>query len=117
MKIKHNSTIKEQRKKRVRGKIFGTAKRPRLSVLRTNKHIYLQIINDDKGITLSSVGSVGKNSLKGTKTEKVQVVASQLAAVLKKKKIKCLVFDRSYYKFHGRVKEAASTLKKYGIEL
>jgi large subunit ribosomal protein L18 len=117
MKINHHTTIKQQRRKRVRGKLFGTAKRPRLSVFRSNKHIYLQAINDQKGVTIAAVGDTGKGFIKGSKIARAQACAKKLALKLKKKKINQLVFDRGHYRFHGRVKQTAMTLKEQGLKL
>lgn len=117
-KIKHNLTLKQKRKLRVRSKLFGTALRPRLSVLRSNKHIALQVIDDEVGKTLISASDFGKKAkVSGTKTEKVTQVSADLAKQLKTKKINKLVFDRSYYKYHGRVKAVAEALREAGIEI
>lgn len=107
-----------KRQKRVRSKISGTAERPRLTVFRSNKHISLQVIDDVAGKTLVSSSDLGKESkIKGTKSEKAVAVAKDLLKQLKAKKIKALVFDRSYYKYHGRIKTVAETLREGGIEL
>jgi large subunit ribosomal protein L18 len=107
-----------KRQKRVRSKISGTTQRPRITVFRSNKHISLQVIDDITGKTLVSSSDLGKESkFKGTKTEKAKAVAEDLLKKLKAKKVKALVFDRSYYKYHGRVKTVADTLREGGIEL
>ena len=107
-----------KRQKRVRSKISGTPERPRITVFRSNKHLSLQVIDDLAGKTLVSSSDLGKESkIKGNKTEKAQAVAQDLLKKLKAKKIKSLVFDRSYYKYHGRVKIVAETLREGGIEL
>jgi large subunit ribosomal protein L18 len=102
----------------VRAKIFGTSQRPRLTVFRSNKHLYLQVIDDTKGKTLATSTDFSKNKkITGTKTERARLVAEELLKTLKTKKIKSLVFDRSYYKYHGRIKEVADALRKGGINL
>lgn len=117
-KINHNLTLVDKRKRRVRGKIHGTAKRPRLTVSRSNLHLYLQVIDDDKQKTIVSANDIGKNKkTKGTKTEKAKLVATELLAGLKKAKVKKLVFDRGEYKYHGRIKAVAETLREGGIKL
>lgn len=113
-------TLKQRlkRQKRVRAKISGTAERPRLTVFRSNEHICLQVIDDVAGKTLLASNDLGKESkIKGTKSEKSEAVAKDLLKKLKAKKIKALVFDRSYYKYHGRIKTVAETLREGGIEL
>ena len=107
-----------KRQKRVRAKISGTTERPRLTVFRSNKHISLQVIDDVSGKTLVSSNDLAKDSkVKGSKTEKSEAIAKDLLTKLKAKKIKALVFDRSYYKYHGRIKTVAETLREGGIEL
>lgn len=117
-RIKHNQTLKEKRRQRVRSKLFGTATRPRLSVLRSNEHLFLQVIDDEIGKTLLANSDSGKaNQLTGTKTEKAVQLAKAIAKQLKTKKIEKLVFDRAHYKYHGRVKAVAETLRQEGIQI
>lgn len=98
-----------QRKRRVRAKIFGTPDRPRLSVFRSNKYIYAQIINDEKGKTLASA--------KGNRrTDAAFLVGETLAKKAKIKKVKKVVFDKGGYKYHGRVKAVAEGARKGGLE-
>ncbi len=102
----------------VRRKLHGTSKRPRLTVYRSNKHIFLQLIEDDKEVTLLSVTDQGKEkTYKGTKTEVAQKITKELAQEMKKKKIKQAVFDRGPYRYHGRVRAIAQALRDEGIEL
>lgn len=98
-----------QRKRRVRAKVFGTPNRPRLSVFRSNKYIYAQIINDEKGKTLASAGG------KATVNE-ASLVGETLAKKAKVKKITKVVFDKGGYKYHGRVKAVAEGARKGGLE-
>ncbi len=93
------------RKKRVRAKVSGTSKRPRISVFRSNKYIYAQIINDEKGVTLAEAH--GKDAAK---------VGEELGEKAKKVKIGMLVFDRSGYKYHGNVKKLADAIRSKGVE-
>ena len=104
----------EARKIRVRAKLFGTKERPRLSVFRSNKYIYAQLINDDKGET---VASVYENELKtkGNKTEKAKELGILLAKKSSEKKIKSVIFDRGGYKYHGRVKALAEGAREGGL--
>lgn len=115
-KINHFSTLAEKKQKRVRKKLHGTEARPRITVNRSNKHISLQVINDDTEKTLIGVTDMGKKTeLKGTKTEKTVQLAEKLAKELKSKKVTALVFDRGSYRYHGRVKAVAETLRENGI--
>jgi len=115
-KVAHTLTKPERRERRVRAKIFGTQERPRLTVFRSNKHIYVQAINDDKGETLAS-SSEKETENKGTKTEKAVAVARAFAEKAKKAKIQTVVFDRGSYRYHGRVKAIAETLREMGIQV
>lgn len=111
---------REKRTMAVRSKLHGTANKPRLNVFRSNQHIYVQAIDDDKGETLAAASDAGEDAAekyKGTKLEKAQQVAQDFAKKLKKKKIKQLVFDRGPYKYHGRVKQIAETLREQGIKI
>lgn len=118
--IKQNLTVQQKRKIRVRSKLHGTATRPRVSVERTNKYVYVQAINDDLGVTLASSSDValrkaGKKA--GTKTEYAALVAAEVATALKKQNISAVVFDRGQYKYHGRVSKVAEILREKGIEV
>jgi large subunit ribosomal protein L18 len=104
---------------RIRKKINGTAERPRLAVFRSNKQIYVQVIDDLKGVTLLSVSSkekeyAGKAGIK--KTEQAKIVGKSLAAKCKEKGIESVVFDRSGYKYHGRVKSLADAARESGLK-
>ena len=115
--IKHNETLAEKRKKRVRSKMMGTVERPRLNVLRSNEHISLQVIDDEAGKTLVAASDLGKKKIAGTKSERAAKVTAELVKSLKKAKIVKLQFDRGSYKYHGRVKVVAETLRAEGINV
>jgi large subunit ribosomal protein L18 len=117
MYINHNKTKKQKRQQRVRAKVRGTNERPRLNVFRSNINIYLQVIDDAAGKTLLSVSTLGLEKKAGTKTEQAKQVAQLLAEKLKKSKIKKLVFDRGSYKYHGRVKAIAETMREQGVQV
>ena len=89
-------------KTRIRGKISGTAQRPRMSVFRSNKAIYVQVIDDLAGNTLVAASS--KGITEGTKTEIAAKVGKEIASKAQEKGITEVVFDRNGYLFHGRVK-------------
>ncbi|MBI4097560.1 MAG: 50S ribosomal protein L18 [Candidatus Levybacteria bacterium] len=113
--MKHEKDQKLRRKVRIRSKIKRNTGRLRLSVYRSNKYIFAQLIDDAKGQTL--VG-ISEKSLKttGTKSEKAKALGLMLAGKLKTKKIAKIVFDRGSYAYHGRVKMVAQGLREGGIE-
>jgi large subunit ribosomal protein L18 len=107
-----------RRKRHIRKRIFGTEERPRLSVFRSAKHIYAQIVDDTKGTTLVSVSSLGKEfSLKnGGNVEAAKVVGEMLAEKALAAGINNVVVDRNGYLFHGRVKALAFAAKNKGLQ-
>ncbi len=117
--IKRYNTKASQRKARVRSSLYGTQSRPRLTVYRSNHHIYAQIINDQTGQTLVSASdySLPKTSLKGkTKSEIASQVGQLLAKQAQSKKIKTVCFDRGQYQYHGRIKSLAQAARQEGLE-
>jgi large subunit ribosomal protein L18 len=107
----------DQRKRRVRAKILGSAARPRLSVFRSNTHIYGQIINDEEGKTLIAFSDIKiKKEAKMTKTQIAGTVGEEIAKKALAKKIKTVVFDRNGFMYHGRVKALAEGARKGGLE-
>ena len=114
-------TTKERKKFRVRNNLkkFSKDGRFRLSVSRSSKNISVQIIDDKKNITLLSSSSIEKEVKSGqkvNKTELSKIVAEKLAKKAQEKKITKIFFDRGIYKYHGRVKIFAETLRKNGME-
>jgi len=108
---------RQRRKKRVRARIFGTAKRPRLSVFRSGKHIYAQIIDDTNSKTLVAESDLKLKKGKGSvKVDIAFQVGESLSQKATKKKIKKIVFDRGGYRYHGRVKNVAEGARKGGLE-
>ena len=101
-------------KTRIRGKISGTAARPRMSVYRSNKSIYVQVIDDLNGTTLVSASS--KGIAEGTKTEIAAKVGEEIAKKAVEKGISEVVFDRNGYLYHGRVKSLADAARKGGLK-
>lgn len=106
---------KTRRIKRVRSKAFGFSTRPRLSVFRSNRQIYAQLIDDEKGKTLASARSSEVENEKN-KTKVSRTVGLNLAQKAMTLKIKKVVFDRGSYKFHGRVKSLAEGAREGGLE-
>jgi len=118
-KIVLRKTNKDRRKLRVRKKVFGTSDRPRLSVYRSNKYSYGQIIDDTAGKTLVSVSfkDIRDFHKSNVKNEASFTLGKKLAEEALKKKIKMVVFDRNGYKYHGRVKQVAEGAREGGLQL
>ncbi|MEX1068576.1 MAG: 50S ribosomal protein L18 [Patescibacteria group bacterium] len=112
--IKKINQQREIRIKRVRGRISGTAKRPRLSVFRSGKHTYAQLIDDEKGVTLVSASDLGAKG--GTKGERAAAMGKELAEKALKAKIKEVLFDRRAYAYHGRVRRVAEAAREGGLK-
>ena len=112
-------TVREgrlRRHRRVRGKIRGSAERPRLLVFRSNRGIFAQLVDDDTGRTLASASWTGlPKSFKGDKTEQAAEVGKQLAEAAKKAGVETAVFDRGGYLYHGRVKALADGAREGGL--
>ena len=101
-------------KARIRGKVSGTAQRPRMSVFRSNKGIYVQLIDDLEGRTLAAASS--KGITEGTKIEIAGKVGELIAKKAGEAGITEVVFDRNGYLFHGRVKSLAEAARKAGLK-
>ena len=101
-------------KTRIRGRVAGTAERPRMSVFRSNKGIYVQLIDDLAGRTLAAASSKGLEG--GTKTEVSAKVGKEIAKIAKEKGIETVVFDSNGYLFHGRVKSLADAAREAGLK-
>lgn len=111
----NNVRRKIQRQQRIRKKIRSTSNLPRLSVFRSNQHIYAQIIDDAKGITMLSIAEE-KVAGKGTKTERARTVGLELGKQAAGKKITQVVFDKGSYAYHGRVKALAEGAQEGGLQ-
>jgi large subunit ribosomal protein L18 len=107
---------RERRHRRVRGKIRGTADRPRLAVFRSNRGIFAQLVDDDAARTLAAASWLDAKSFKGSKTEQAAEVGKRLAANAKKAGIETVVFDRGGYLYHGRVKALADGAREGGLK-
>ena len=112
---KSRNALRLHRKKRIRKKITGTKKRPRLCVFRSNRSIYAQLIDDEKGVILTQVDSRGDSKGKVSIAEAGKT-GKKMAEKIKKMKIKSVVFDRGGYKYHGKVKALAEGLREGGIK-
>jgi large subunit ribosomal protein L18 len=119
-KIKTKEDARLRRKKRIRKDIFGTPEKPRVSIFKSLNHIYVQAIDDRNGKTLLSASSVetdvkGKAKKTGNK-EAAKLVGELLAQKCKQKGIESIVFDRSGYVYHGRVKALADAARAAGLK-
>ncbi len=120
MNISSKQKRRVSRHHRVRAKITGSAVRPRVAIFKSNKFIYAQVIDDATGTTIISVSDyAGKKTkpAKGTKTEKAILNGKALAEALKKKGIDSVLFDRGGFKYHGRIKALAESLREAGIKM
>ena len=106
-----------RRHRRVRGKVSGTAERPRLAVFRSNRGIAAQLIDDTSGKTLAAASWLdAKKSFKGSKSEQAAEVGKLLAESAKKAGVESAVFDRAGYLYHGRVKALAKAAREGGLK-
>lgn len=101
--------IKELKKRRTRAKLFGVAARPRASIFRSNKFLYVQLINDREGRTFLSA-----NAKKGVK--EAIALGKKISELALKSGIKTVLFDRGAYKYHGQIKAVAEAMRSEGLE-
>jgi large subunit ribosomal protein L18 len=107
---------RQRRHRRVRGKIFGSAERPRLVVFRSNRGIEAQLVDDLEGNTLAAASWLNLKSFKGSKTEQAAEVGKLLAQNAKQAGVETAVFDRGGYLYHGRVKALADAAREGGLK-
>lgn len=119
MQVEKIKKTRIRRQYRARRKIFGTSERPRMSVFRSSRHIYVQIIDDMAGATLASLSTRSKNLGAevgyGGNSKAAEVVGTAIAKQAQGVGIKCVVFDRNRWKYHGRVKALADAARKAGL--
>jgi large subunit ribosomal protein L18 len=111
---KHEARLRRHR--RVRGKVAGTGDRPRLAVFRSNRGVFAQLIDDERGVTVASASWLSLRPFTGSKTEQAQEVGKALAAAAKAAGVTRCVFDRGGYLYHGRVKALAEGAREGGLE-
>jgi large subunit ribosomal protein L18 len=117
MQAQKRLAVSRQRKRyRVRKRVLGTAERPRLSVFRSSKHIYAQMIDDLSGVTLAAAGSRAKGAKPGSNIKAATEVGKKLAESAKAAGITKAAFDRGHYKYHGRIKALADAVRAGGIQ-
>ncbi len=109
-----------RRRRHVRRRVVGTTERPRLTVFRSSKHIYAQLIDDLNGRTLAAASSLAPEIHKdlpyGGNVKAAQVVGKRLAEVAKEKGIQKAAFDRGHYRYHGRIKALADAAREGGLQ-
>lgn len=117
MRTAHKLSRRQNIRYRIRRKIAGTAQKPRLSVFRSNRGIYVQLINDDAGVTIAAASSREKDiaAQKVNKTEKSKLVGQSIARKAKELGIEAVVFDRGGNLYHGRVKAIADGAREGGL--
>jgi large subunit ribosomal protein L18 len=116
MSVATSRQLRERRHRRVRGKVSGTAERPRLAVFRSNLGISAQLVDDLGGKTLAAASWQQLKGFKGSKTEQAREVGKQLAANAKQTGLETCVFDRGGYLYHGRVKALAEGAREGGLK-
>ena len=116
IKKESNNVARLRRHARIRKNLSGTAECPRLSVFRSNKGIFVQVIDDEKQTTLASSSSVALNIKNGGNIEAACAVGKDIAAKCKKAKINKVVFDRGGFLYHGRVAALADAAREAGLE-
>lgn len=111
---------RRRRQLRIRGRLHGTAERPRLAIFRSSKHIYAQLVNDDLGVTLVSAGTVEPEIRKaapyGGNKAAAAHVGKSIAERAKEKGIQAVCFDRRGYRYHGRVATLADAAREAGLQ-
>lgn len=117
MKLKSRNKARVHKHLKIRAKISGTAEIPRLSVYKSHQNFYAQLIDDKKGITLASATTLkGKDSKYSGNIESAKVLGHEMGKKIKALKIESIVFDRSGYIYHGKVKAFADAVRAEGIK-
>ena len=117
-RIKSKQVHRIARHRRIRARVLGTAQKPRIAVFRSNKHIFVQLIDDElrKTVLSGKVVFGGKSKIKGSKVEKATEIGKIVAEKAKTAGISEVVFDRGGYKYHGRIKALADGLRSGGLK-
>jgi len=111
------AVTRERRHTRIRRTVTGTAERPRLAIFRSGKHLYAQLIDDAKGVTLAAASTMEKElKSAGDTVEGAKKVGASIASKAKSKKIENVVFDRGGFRYHGRVKALADAAREAGLK-
>jgi len=114
---KNRKRARRNRVLRVRNKLHGSLERPRLSVSKTNCHIYAQLIDDDQSLTLAGFGTLSEGCTNKKKSkDAAREIGKQIAELAKKKNINSVIFDRGRYKYHGVIAELANSAREAGLQ-
>ncbi|MEP7273564.1 MAG: 50S ribosomal protein L18 [Acidobacteriota bacterium] len=116
MALKSRQDVRRAIHSRIRKKVQGTAARPRLAIFRSLNHIYAQVIDDEKGVTLCAASTVEKVADKGGNIEAAKVIGRLIAERAKERGIAAVVFDRGGYIYHGRVRSLAEAAREAGLQ-
>ncbi|MCL9971878.1 MAG: 50S ribosomal protein L18 [Candidatus Pacebacteria bacterium] len=111
---KSKTAQRERRHRRVRGTVSGTAERPRLAVFRSNKYVYAQLIDDDKGVTIVAASTIGGRNM--SQMEQAKTVGTQIAKAAAEKRITKVVFDRGGFQYGGRIAALADAARAAGLQ-
>lgn len=115
--VKKRNVSRKRRVFRVRKKIVGTKSKPRMSVNKTNKHLFVQLIDDENSKTIAAIGTSSKEFKNAKKSkDSARLLGEKVARIAKDKKIKEVVFDRGRYKFHGLIRELANKAREAGLK-
>lgn len=112
----HKRQRRTRRRRRIRKRLFGTPARPRLTVFRSNKQIYAQLVNDVAGRTLASANTLNLGLQKGSDTDAARQVGAKLAERAKDAGVEQATFDRGGYRYHGRIKALADAAREGGLD-
>lgn len=115
-KTSKKSVLRARRKMRIRKKISGSPERPRLSIFRSDTHVYAQVIDDLKGVTLASISSYEKGKHRRANIPVCTELGKALAERCKAKNINAVVFDKNGFNYHGRVKALADGAREGGLQ-
>jgi len=114
--LRKRNAIRQRVHVRIRRKMVGTAERPRLNVYRSLNHIYAQVVDDSKGVTVVSASTVAAKAKTGGNVAAAKEIGRQIAERAKEKGITKVVFDRGGYLYHGRIKALADAAREAGLE-
>jgi len=115
-KNKQKTLRRSRRKTGIRKRVYGTAESPRLSIFRSGKHVYAQVIDDAAGKTLAAASSVASKLEKGGNIEAATAVGKSIAEKAKSAGVETVAFDRNGFRFHGRVKALADAAREGGLK-
>ncbi len=113
--MNQKEAVRLKRKKRIRRKVRGTTERPRLTVFRSTKHIYAQVVLDSEGATVCAASTLSEKTSGGTKSDAAKQVGAAIARACQEKGIERVVFDRNGFLYHGRIKALADGAREAGL--